>query len=80
MTIEFPVSAIIPAPPAAIDNAWPDSGGHTKMTGSPAHAWAYISGDFHAWEGFINRETSSRHPVKEPSKHETDQATRTPMR
>ena len=37
MTIEFTVSAVIPASPGAIYDPWLDSDGHMKMTGSPAH-------------------------------------------
>jgi len=53
MTIEFTVSDIIPASPQAIYDAWLDSEGHTKMTGSPAHATANVGDPFDAWEGYI---------------------------
>ena len=54
MTIEFTVSSIIPASPEAIYNAWLDSDGHTKMTGSPAHATAKVGDSFDAWDGYIS--------------------------
>ncbi len=36
MSLAFTVSAIIPAFPQDVYNAWLDSDGHTQMTGSPA--------------------------------------------
>ena len=54
MTIEFTVSAVIPASPEAIYKAWLDSDGHTKMTDSPAHATANVGEPFDAWDGYIS--------------------------
>jgi uncharacterized protein YndB with AHSA1/START domain len=54
MTIEFTVSAVIPASPEAIYDAWLNSDGHTKMTGSPAHATASVGDPFDAWDGYIS--------------------------
>jgi uncharacterized protein YndB with AHSA1/START domain len=56
MTIEFTVSAVIPASPEAIYDAWLDTDGHTKMTGSPAHATANVGDPFDAWDGYISGE------------------------
>jgi uncharacterized protein YndB with AHSA1/START domain len=51
--MEFEVSALIPAAPAAIFDAWLDSRGHAKMTGSPARVSAEPAGEFEAWDGYI---------------------------
>ncbi len=56
MTIQFTVLDIIPATPQAIYDAWLDSDGHTRMTGSPAHATASVGGSFDAWDGYISGE------------------------
>ena len=53
MTIEFTVSDVIPASPQIIYDAWLNSDGHTKMTGSPALASAKVGDPFHAWDGHI---------------------------
>ncbi len=54
MAIEFTVSAVIPASPQTIYDAWLDSDGHTKMTGSPAHATPSVGDAFDAWDGYIS--------------------------
>ena len=54
MTIEFTVTAIIPLSPQTIYDTWLDSEGHSKMTGSPAHATATVGGSFDAWDGYIS--------------------------
>jgi uncharacterized protein YndB with AHSA1/START domain len=54
MTIEFTVSAVIPASPETIYDAWLDDDGHSKMTGSPAHAGANVGDPFDAWDGYIS--------------------------
>lgn len=64
MTIQFMVSDVIPATPQAIYDAWLDSDGHTKMTGSPAHATANVGGSFDAWDGYL----SGQNLVLEPGK------------
>jgi activator of HSP90 ATPase len=48
------VSAVIPAPPLAIYNAWLSSKGHSAMTGSAAKASARVGGGFTAWDGYIS--------------------------
>ena len=53
MTIEFTVSTIIKAKPHQIYSAWMNSGGHTKMTGSPAVVSDQVGGAFTAWDGYI---------------------------
>ena len=49
----FTLSDIIPATPSDIYEAWLDSGGHTAMTGSPAHVDGRVGGTFSAWDGYI---------------------------
>jgi uncharacterized protein YndB with AHSA1/START domain len=56
MTIQFTVVDVIPATPEKIYNAWLDSDGHTKMTGSSAHASSTVGGRFDAWDGYISGE------------------------
>lgn len=64
MTIQFTVSAIIPASPQAIYDAWLDSDGHSKMTGSPAHATANVGDSFDAWDGYISGKNVELEPAK----------------
>lgn len=56
MTIQFTVSDVIPATPDEVYDAWQDSDGHSKMTGSPAHVCADVGGKFDAWDGYISGE------------------------
>ena len=49
----FTLSAIIPAKPAEIYEAWLSSEGHTAMTDSPAKVDGNVGGKFSAWEGYI---------------------------
>ncbi len=51
--MEFEVSAVIPATPEEIFDAWLDSRGHSEMTGSPAKASPAPSAEFEAWDGYI---------------------------
>ena len=53
MAIEFTVSAVIPASPEKIYDAWLNDNGHSKMTGSLAHAGANVGDSFDAWDGYI---------------------------
>ena len=64
MTHEFTVTSVIPAEPEQIYNAWLDSEGHSKMTGSPAHASAEVGGKFDAWDGYISGENLELEPGK----------------
>ncbi|MGZ0169919.1 MAG: SRPBCC domain-containing protein [Planctomycetales bacterium] len=56
MTIEFTVADVVPATPDEVYDAWLDTDGHSKMTGSPAHASADVGGKFDAWDGYISGE------------------------
>jgi activator of HSP90 ATPase len=47
------LSAVIPATPEQIYDAWLHSKGHSAMTGSPATATARVGGAFTAWDGYI---------------------------
>ena len=53
MPIAFTVSAVVPASPREVYDAWLSSDGHTRMTGSPAHATAQAGAAFDAWDGYI---------------------------
>ncbi|PON11934.1 hypothetical protein C2W62_42235 [Candidatus Entotheonella serta] len=64
MSLAFTVSAIIPASPQDVYNAWLDSDGHTQMTGSPAHTSAELGASFDAWDGYI----SGKNLMLEPGK------------
>ena len=64
MTIDFTVSAVIPASPEAIYDAWLDSDGHSKMTGSPAHATSNVGDPFDAWDGYISGKNLELEPSK----------------
>ena len=46
-------SALIPAAPREIFDAWLSSAGHAAMTGSPARATARVGGAFSTWDGYI---------------------------
>lgn len=54
MTIEFTVSAVIPAAPQEIYDAWLSSEGHTAMTGGEANVSAEPGAEFNAWDGYIS--------------------------
>jgi activator of HSP90 ATPase len=53
MAIEFEVSALIPASPEVVYEAWLDSEGHAKMTGGEAKVSSEVGGEFEAWDGYI---------------------------
>ena len=62
MTILFTVADVIPAAPSEVYQAWVDSDGHTKMTGSLAHALSDVGGRFDAWDGYISGENLELEP------------------
>ena len=53
MPFSFTLTDIIPATPQQIYEAWLDSRGHTKMTGSAARAKPVQGATFSAWGGYI---------------------------
>lgn len=64
MPLEFIVSAVIPASPESIYDAWLDSEGHSRMTGSPAQVTAHVGGSFDAWDGYISGKNLQLEPGK----------------
>src|SRR5262249_17994180 len=54
MSYSFTLTDIIPAPPAAIYDAWLHSRGHTEMTGSKATQSPRIGARVGAWGGYIS--------------------------
>jgi uncharacterized protein YndB with AHSA1/START domain len=54
MSYDFTLTALIPATPQAIYDAWLDSRGHTQMTGGEAEMSAEVGGSFTAWDGYIS--------------------------
>lgn len=53
MTESISVSAVLPATPKQIYDAWLSSKGHTDMTGGEAQCTAKIGATFTAWDGYI---------------------------
>ncbi len=60
----FKMSAVIPASPAEIYNAWLSTKGHTLMTGSPARVSGKVGGKFTAWDGYIFGRTLEMEPER----------------
>ena len=53
MTLEFEVSAVVPATQAAIYDAWLDSESHSLMTGGEASVSDKEGDSFEVWDGYI---------------------------
>jgi uncharacterized protein YndB with AHSA1/START domain len=53
MSIEFEVSAVIPASPEAVYLAWLSSEEHSGMTGAAAAVSDVLGEEFEAWDGYI---------------------------
>ena len=62
MPYTYTLAAIIPASPRAIYDAWLDSRGHTKMTGSTAKAKPLEGAPFSAWGGYIKGKNLTLEP------------------
>ena len=60
----FTISAIIPAAPEQIYEAWLSSEGHSQMTGNQAEVQAGIGGAFKAWDGYIWGKTLELEPYR----------------
>lgn len=58
------VSAVIPAEPKKVFDAWMSSVGHTGMTGSGAKIGARAGSAFTAWDGYISGKTLELDPPK----------------
>ena len=48
------VSAVMPAPPKAVFDAWLSGKEHSEMTGSAAKGTAKVGSEFTAWDGYIS--------------------------
>jgi uncharacterized protein YndB with AHSA1/START domain len=62
MPFSFTLTDIIPATPQQIYDAWLDSRGHTKMTGSAARAKPVEGATFFAWGGYIKGKNLTLEP------------------
>ncbi|MGZ3863386.1 MAG: SRPBCC domain-containing protein [Bacteroidia bacterium] len=58
------ISAVIPATPKKIYEAWLDSKEHAAMTGAKARASRKINGKFTAWDGYISGSNLDLKPYK----------------
>jgi activator of HSP90 ATPase len=56
------VSAVIPAEPRAIFDAWMSSAGHAGMTGSGAKIGSRVGSAYSAWDGYISGKTLELEP------------------
>ena len=65
MSIQFTVSATIPATPKQVYDAWLSSKGHTQMTEAAAKASARVGGAFTAWDGYISGKNLKLKPGKQ---------------
>jgi uncharacterized protein YndB with AHSA1/START domain len=59
MSYSFTLTDIIPAPPAAVYDAWLNSRQHSAMTGSKASQSPRIGAAVSAWGGYITGAISS---------------------
>jgi uncharacterized protein YndB with AHSA1/START domain len=64
MGIEFEVSAIVPASPEQVFNAWLDTQEHSEMTGGEAEASSVVGESFRAWDGYIQGQNLELEPPK----------------
>jgi activator of HSP90 ATPase len=62
MPFSFTLTDLIPATPQQIYDAWLDSRGHTKMTGSAARAKPVEGATFSAWGGYIKGKNLTLEP------------------
>jgi activator of HSP90 ATPase len=62
MPFSFTLNDIIPATPQHIYDAWLDSRGHAKMTGSAARAKPVEGATFSAWGGYIKGKNLTLEP------------------
>ncbi len=54
MAYRFKLADVIPASPAAVYDAWLDSGAHSAMTGGKARMSARVGAAVSAWDGYIS--------------------------
>ena len=62
MPFAFTLTDIIPATPQQIYDAWLDTRGHTKMTGSAARGKPVEGATFSAWGGYIKGKNLTLEP------------------
>lgn len=67
--MKFQLKESVPGKPAEIYNAWLDSKGHSKMTGSPAKVSDKKGESFTAWDGYISGENVELVPNKKIVQH-----------
>lgn len=53
MAESFKISAVLPAPPERVYQAWLSGKEHAAMTGGAAKGSARVGGAFTAWDGYI---------------------------
>lgn len=61
MAIDFEVSAIIPASPEEVYDAWLDSARHAAMTGGTAEVNNREAESFYAWDEYISGKNKDLH-------------------
>jgi uncharacterized protein YndB with AHSA1/START domain len=62
MSYSFTLTDIIPAPPAAVYDAWLDSRAHGAMTGAKASQSPRIGAKVTAWDGYISGQNLQLEP------------------
>jgi activator of HSP90 ATPase len=62
MAYEFTISAVLPATPQAVYDAWMSSQAHGDMTGGAAQIDPRVGGKFTAWDGYISGTTLTLEP------------------
>ena len=64
MPYDFELSALIPAAPKEVYDAWLSSEGHTAMTGGKAQVDPVVGGTFVAWDGYVTGTTLELDPPR----------------
>ena len=64
MSYTFTLTAVIPASPQTVYDAWLDSRGHSQMTGGEAKISAEVGSHYRAWDGYISGENVELVPGK----------------
>jgi uncharacterized protein YndB with AHSA1/START domain len=64
MTYDFELSAVVPAAPADVYEAWLSSELHSAMTGGAATIDPVVGGTFVAWDGYITGTTLELEPPR----------------
>jgi uncharacterized protein YndB with AHSA1/START domain len=62
MPYDFELTALLPATPQQVYDAWLSSEGHSTMTGGAATINPDVGGDFVAWDGYITGTTLELDP------------------